>query len=203
MVTLSSEWRRRVEATCDDALLAAILGGDAQALALLYDRYGRLIFTLALRITGDRLSAEEVTQDVFHVVWERAAAFCPASGTLCGWMIGIARHRAINEVRSRPHRMRRREVSSDELAERHVDASEDVAQQVVLCSDIRAALAGLPPAQRDAIELAYYAGLTCSEIACSLDTPIGTIKTRLRLGLLKLRSTLGPGEDQGAARPIM
>lgn len=178
----------------DDELLLRIMQADEEALGALYDRYGRLIYSIALRITGERQSAEEVTQDVFHLVWERAATFRPAAGTVGGWMIGITRHRAIDETRSRRHTARSREVSTDEVFEGRLgDAG--LEQQAVLRTDVYAALAELPQAQRHAIELAYYGGLTCNEIAASLGTPVGTVKTRLRLGLVKLRATLFPGAE--------
>ncbi len=176
----------------DDDLLARVAQGDEHALGDLYDHYGRLIYSIALRITGDRQSAEEVTQDVFQSVWDRVTTFDPAAGTVGGWMIGIARHRAIDETRSRRYRARGRELSTDEVAEAQLDDEGSVEQQAVLRSDVRSALAGLPAAQRHALELAYYGGMTCNEIATSLGAPVGTIKTRLRLGLLRLRAILFP-----------
>ncbi len=181
----------------DEELLVLIAQGDQQALGALYDRYGRLVFSIALRIVGDRLSAEEVVQDVFQIVWQQVATFRPAAGSVSGWMVGITRHRAIDEIRSRRHKSRQREVSADEGPQEALSDSGNLEQQAVNRGDVRAALEGLPSAQRQAIELAYYGGLTCTEIASSLGTSVGTVKTRLRLGLVKLRAALLPGAETG------
>ncbi len=181
----------------DEELLVLMAQGDQQALGALYDRYGRLVFSIALRIVGDRLSAEEVTQDVFQIVWQQVATFRPAAGSVSGWMVGITRHRAIDEIRSRRHKSRQREVSADEGPQEALTDSGNLEQQVVNRGDVRAALEELPSAQRQAIELAYYGGLTCTEIASSLGTSVGTVKTRLRLGLVKLRAALLPGAETG------
>ena len=177
----------------DDELLVLIVQGDEQALGTLYDRYRRLVYSIALRCTADQLTAEEVTQDVFQRVWQQAGTFRAADGSAAGWMIGITRHRAIDEVRSRRHKAREREIPTDEASMPALSDGSQVDEQVVLRTDVCAALRMLPVAQRQAIELAYYGGLTCIEIASSLGTPVGTVKTRLRLGLEKLRSTLLPG----------
>ena len=177
----------------DDELLGLIVEGDEQALGTLYDRYGRLVYSIALRCTADQLSAEEVTQDVFQRVWQQAGTFRVADGSVAGWMVGITRHRAIDEFRSRRKKARALEIPIDEA---RIPASSDgraVDEHAVLRIDVCVALTTLPLVQRQAIELAYYGGLTCSEIACSLGTPVGTVKTRLRLGLEKLRATLLPG----------
>lgn len=177
----------------DEDLLGLITHGDDRALGALYDRYNRLVFTIAMRIVGDRQSAEEVTQDVFQIVWQHAATFRPSAGAVGGWLTGITRHRAIDEIRSRQHKARRREIS-DEDAPVDVMAEHDhIDQQVVIHEDIKAAMAELPTTQRQAIEMAYYGGMTCNEIASSVGASVGTIKTRLRLGLVKLRGSLLPG----------
>ena len=181
----------------DEELLVLMAQGDQQALGALYDRYGRLVFSIALRIVGDRLSAEEVAQDVFQIVWQQVATFRPAAGSVSGWMVGITRHRAIDEIRSRRHKSRQREVSADEGPQEALSDSGNLEQQVVNRGDVRGALEGLPLAQCQAIELAYYGGLTCTEIASSLGTSVGTVKTRLRLGLVKLRAALLPGAETG------
>ena len=177
----------------DDELLMLIAQGDEQALGTLYDRYGRLVYSIALRCTADRLSAEEVTQDVFQCVWQHAGTFCAAAGSVSGWMIGITRHRAIDEFRSRRQKARARELPIEQARIPAWSDGRAVDEHAVLRIDVCAALGMLPLVQRQAIELAYYGGLTCSEIACSLGTPVGTVKTRLRLGLEKLRATLLPG----------
>jgi RNA polymerase sigma-70 factor (ECF subfamily) len=177
----------------DDELLALIAQGNDEALGLLYDRYGRLVYSIALRITGDRQSSEEVTQDVFQIVWQHVAGFRASEGSPGGWLVGITRHRAIDETRSRRHKTRAREVSTEDAPLDALRDGSNVERQAVLRTDVRAALGDLPTAQREAIELAYYGGMTCNEIASSTGMPVGTVKTRLRLGLTKLRSTLLPG----------
>lgn len=186
----------------DDELLALIAARHEAALGALYDRYIRLIYGLALRITGDRQTAEEVVQDVFQSVWQTAGSFQPGLGKASAWMTGIARHRAIDATRSKRERSRAREqalptsIPLDEgsLPERAVT-------QRLERDQIRAALGTLPSNQRQAIELAYYGGLTRNEIAESLGEPVGTVKTRLRLGLLKLRDLLRPLADEELPEP--
>jgi RNA polymerase sigma-70 factor (ECF subfamily) len=177
----------------DEELLLLITHGDEQALGALYDRYGRLIFSMALRITGDRLTAEEVTQDVFQVVWQQTAAFRPSAGTVAAWITGITRHRAIDRIRSQRHKARQRDTQIDDAMAAVLSDNSSVENDAVLRSDIRAALGDLPAEQRNVIELAYYGGLTTVEIASSMGTPVGTVKTRLRLGLSRLRAALLPG----------
>lgn len=176
----------------DEELLLFVQQHDSQALGALYDRYGRLVFSIAFRITNDRSSAEEVTQDVFQIVWQGAGGFKSSAGTAAGWLVGITRHRAIDEIRSRRHKSREREILTG-WTPFEISDTNDVAQQVALRSDVDAALRDLPVAQRQAIEMAYYGGLTCNEIATSLGTSSGTIKTRIRLGIVKLRAMLLPG----------
>ncbi len=179
----------------DDEVLALIALRDEHALGALYDRYGRLVYSVALRIIGDRLSAEEVTQDVFQIVWQQIGTFRATAGSVGGWMVGITRHRAIDEVRSRRHKARGREVSTEDSPIDTLSDGRSVELEAVNRTDVRAALGDLPAAQRQAIELAYYGGMTCAEIATSVGTSVGTVKTRLRLGLVKLRSAFMPGFD--------
>ena len=191
--------RTDIAALRDEELLGLIAHGDEQALGALYDRHGRLVFAIALRVTGDRLTAEEVTQDVFQIVWQQTAAFRAASGTVPAWIIGITRHRAIDRIRSQRHKARQRDSPIDDTVAAVLTDTADVADEAAIRSDVRAALGSLPVEQRQVLELAYYGGLTAGEIASSIGTPIGTVKTRLRLGLTKLRAALLPGwaaEDQ-------
>jgi RNA polymerase sigma-70 factor (ECF subfamily) len=180
----------------DEELIARVCWHEEPALATIYDRYSRLIYTIALRIVGDRESAEEVMQDVFQAVWQSAGSFQP-SGNFSAWLIGIARHRAIDATRSRRHRARAREELLDDqrLSSRGgaVDGGADV---LMLRAVVRAALAELPASQRQAIELGYYGGLTHTEIAAQLGEPVGTVKSRMRMGLIKLRELLKTLEEQ-------
>lgn len=180
----------------DEELLALVLRRREAALAAIYDRYGRLVYTVALRITGDRQTAEEVVQDVFQNVWQAAGTFQPGVGAFSSWLLGIARHRAIDATRSKRERARSREQALDfEPPVGDESGLDRTVEQGLLRDEVRGALAELPSAQRQAIELAYYGGLTRAEIAARLGEPLGTIKTRLRLGLLKLRDLLRPPEE--------
>ncbi len=181
----------------DEELIARVRWHEEPALTAIYDRYSRLIYTIALRIVGDRESAEEVMQDVFQAVWQSAGSFQP-TGNFSAWLIGIARHRAIDATRSRRHRARaREELLDDERVASHGGASDGYADVLMLRAVVRAALAELPASQRQAIELGYYGGLTHTEIATQLGEPVGTVKSRMRMGLIKLRELLKTLDEQG------
>ncbi|WP_322821572.1 sigma-70 family RNA polymerase sigma factor [Chloroflexus sp.] len=176
----------------DELLIDLIVQHEEAALGELYDRYASLVYAIALRITGDRQTAEEVMQDVFQNIWQTAGGFRRQAGAVAGWIIGISRHRAIDALRSKRERGRSRELTGIE-ATPHPSTSSDIehdVEQRILREAVRAALADLPSTQRQAIEMAYYGGLTQAEIAERLGEPLGTIKTRLRLGLTKLRELL-------------
>jgi RNA polymerase sigma-70 factor (ECF subfamily) len=183
--------RANVGALRDEELLALVARGDEAALGAVYDRYCGLVYTIALRVTGDRQTAEEVTQDVFQGVWQTAGSYQAGRGACAAWLVGIARHRAIDASRSKRERARSREHTYDQgtFAET-AGAPDPELTDLDLREAVRAALDALPPAQRQAVELAFYGGLTRVEIAERLGEPIGTVKTRLRLGLLKLRDAL-------------
>jgi RNA polymerase sigma-70 factor, ECF subfamily len=183
----------------DEELIELLVRREAEALGVLYDRYGRLVFAVALRITGDREVAEEVTQDVFHNAWQGAGGFRIGSGTCSAWLMGITRHRAIDATRSRRFRARAREddLNVEYPANNENDPVYQVDQQMTR-EMIRSALSELPPNQRQAIELAYYGDLTGAEIAERLGEPVGTIKTRMRLGMQKLRALF----SQRGERPL-
>lgn len=172
----------------DTLLIAHICQRDERALGVLYDRYGTLVYTIALRITHDRAVAEEVVQDVFQAVWQAAGGF-QVEGTVKPWLLGIARHRAIDATRVRNYQAHTTAVAFDEqYIISSIGRTDDVADALT----IREALATVPPIQRQVIELTYYSGMTRAEIAIHLGEPVGTVKTRLRLGLLKLRTLLQP-----------
>ena len=172
----------------DEELLALVAQANSEALGIFYDRYGRLVFTVALRITGDRETAEEVTQDVFQNVWQSASGFQLSSGSSSAWLMGITRHRAIDATRSRRYRARNREDTlSFDQPTREESGPEHLTDLQLLREVVRSALNELPTSQRQAIELAFYGGLTRSEIAERLGEPLGTVKTRMRLGMQKLR----------------
>jgi RNA polymerase sigma-70 factor (ECF subfamily) len=178
----------------DEELIARVRWREEPALSEIYDRYSRLIYTIALRIVGDRESAEEVMQDVFQAVWQSAGSFQP-NGNFSAWLIGIARHRAIDATRSRRHRARAREELLDDERATSAGTSDEYADLLMLRTVVRAALAELPAAQRQAIELGYYGGLTHTEIAAQLGEPVGTVKSRMRMGMMKLRELLKTMEE--------
>ncbi len=185
-----------VAAPEDQALLARIVAGDEQALGVLYDRCGGLVYTIALRIAGDPLRTQEVTQDVFRIVWTNEVSYAAVTHTVTDWIVGIARHRAIEATRSRQCTLSRHELSLDALEAPQARHSRDTAQQAMLRLSVRRALASLPEEQLEVIRLTYFGGLHVNEIASTLGVPVGTVKTRLRLGLVRLRAVL---ELDGAA----
>lgn len=174
----------------DRELLARLRERDEAALETLYDRYAGLCHSLAHRIVGDAELAQEVLQDTFLRCWKGVDQFDGSRGSLAGWLMGITRNRAIDLLRGRQHQARLRERTS--LDQSHGDAVPDAVHAVVLRQVVGAALAALPPQQRTAIELAYYGGLTQTEIAARLGEPLGTVKSHMRAGLLRLRGLLGP-----------
>ncbi len=177
----------------DVALIALVAKRDEAALAALYDRYTRLVFSVALRVVGQRQLAEEVTLDTFQNVWQAATSFRPDRGRFATWLMSVARHRAIDELRRLGARPEGNPVELEQGAEERGAPSASVEDLVWLDqrrAAVRRALAELPAPQRHALELAYFGGLTQQEIAERLNTPLGTIKTRMRMGMQKLRDAL-------------
>jgi RNA polymerase sigma-70 factor (ECF subfamily) len=167
---------------------------DVRAFEALYDRYGNLVYSVSLRILGDVQAAEDVVQDVFLRVWRKPDHYDTARGRFMTWLLSVARNRAIDERRSRGRRQRF-EVGSSPLdgEDPRGGEADDPALAAALSDEraaIRRALAGLPPEQRSAIELAYWGGFTQQEIARALGEPLGTVKTRIRLGMQKMRAAL-------------
>ncbi len=168
---------------------------DASAFAVLYERHTNVAFSLAFRMCGKRAIAEEVVQEAFLSLWRSGSRYDRTRGSVRTWVLGIVHNRAIDALRRGMVHDRGR--VSDEGIEERLEAPERTDQEVGRrdeAREIRAALEGLPVEQSHVIELAYYGGFTHSEIATMLDTPIGTIKGRMRLGLQKLRSQLGQAE---------
>ena len=177
----------------DRGLLARIARQDETALAALYDRHARVLYSLALRIVGDRELAQEVLQDTFLRCWNGAERYDPDRGEVVAWLIGVTRHRAIDLLRSRPHQARLREGGPLPPPERLAGPREpDAGDTLLLRRAMTAALAALSPPQRQAIELASYTGLTQTEIARVQGEPLGTVKSRMRSGLERLRAALAP-----------
>jgi RNA polymerase sigma-70 factor (ECF subfamily) len=178
------------EPIADPELLARMRRGDDAALETLYARYGGLIYTLALRIVGDRELAREVVQDTFLRSWDSRETYDPRRGRVPWWLMGIARNRAIDLLRSRSHRARVRERTAL-LPELPAVLAMDPADAVAARRAVLDALRQLSEGQRMAIELAYYGGLTQTEIADELGEPLGTIKSRTREAMERLRGLLG------------
>jgi RNA polymerase sigma-70 factor (ECF subfamily) len=176
----------------DLELLAKISEKDRQALAELYDRYGRRVFALAVRMLNDPVGSEEVTQDVFMSVWRRGASYTSKKGKFTTWLFSIAHNRTIDELRKRKRdRSRENTDIDDHLNIQSSDispADAAVAQSEYL--QIRAAMEKLPVEQKHVVDLSYFKGLTQTEIAMKTGQPLGTVKTRMRLALKKLRTAL-------------
>ena len=189
----------------DSTLVSRAAGGDERALGELYDRYGAMAYSLACAVVGVHADAEEVVAEAFAQVWRSAAGFDPARGSVAAWVATICRTRALDLVRSRKRRARVVEeaaVVSDEgesLVFAPSNESTDRGAELTETSAIvRKSLADLPAEQRRVIELAYFGGLSQSEIAEQLSQPLGTVKTRMRSGMEKLRQALRPLMEAGA-----
>jgi len=173
----------------DDELLHAVARGDEAALAATYDRYRLILFGLILRILSDRQEAEDCLQEVFLQVWRRAPDFDASRGRAFTWLVTIARSRALDRLRAAGSRLR----LATEAAQEPGDQVGDAAKEAIKSEEgaiVRAALAELPEEQRRALLLAYFEGLTQAEIAVRLGDPLGTVKTRMRAGMIKMRELL-------------
>ena len=180
----------------DDELMDRLGQRDLGAFEALYDRYGDLVYSVSLRVVGDSYVAEDVTQDVFLRVWRRPDQFDMARGKFITWLLSVARNRSIDQRRSQSRRMRHEAlpaVDDEEDVLPSADDRDDPALATVLSDEraaVRKALEVLPPEQKLAIQLAYFGGLTQQEIANKLGQPLGTVKTRIRLGMQKMRAAL-------------
>ena len=182
----------RDERMADQAALVRLARGDQSALAELYDRHARPIYSLALRILREQADAEDIVQEVFAQAWHQAARFNASRGAVAAWLLMMARSRAIDRLRAR--RSRPETASDAETVERMPDAAARQDLQLLSSEQVemlKTALNGLPASQREAIELAYYEGLTHTEIADRLSEPLGTVKTRIRQAVIRLRESLG------------
>ena len=175
----------------DVELLHAVASGDEGALTRLYDAYRVILFGLLVRILNSREEAEDILQDVFIQVWRRAKDFDEKRGRPFTWLVTLARSRAIDRLRQLGARQRLATGASQEQTEVVSDALTD-AIRIANRETVQRALAELPDEQRNALVLAYFDGLTQSEIAMKLNTPLGTVKTRMRTGMQKLRALLAP-----------
>lgn len=178
----------------DNDLLHAVAGGDELALAACYDRYRLILFGLILRILHDREEAEDVLQETFLQVWRRAADFDETRGRAFTWLVTIARSRALDRLRSAGSRTRLGEEAAQIPHDEVGDAARD-AEKSETGAIVRKALSELPEEQQKPLFLAYFEGLTQTEIAARLGDPLGTVKTRMRSGMIKLRELLGESRD--------
>jgi RNA polymerase sigma-70 factor (ECF subfamily) len=195
----SAAWTTSPGDCHDTELLGRIMAGDSAALELLYDRYAAAVMGLAFKMLGDRTLAEEVTQETFWRVWRSAETFQSRQGKFTSWLFGITRNLCIDSWRRR--QVRPQPVADPAAVEpdpgQLPDAGLDVAESAwtaIKHKQVRAALAALPPTQRQVIELAYFWGMTRQEIADQTNVPLGTVHTRARLALQKLREAL---QEQG------
>jgi RNA polymerase sigma-70 factor, ECF subfamily len=191
--------KEKLRRLADEELMQLVAGGDADAFEVILERHADAAFSLAYRMCGKRSVAEDVAQEAFLALWRSGARYDRARGSVRTWTLGIVHNRAIDALRrSKVHDRRR--ANEEGLAE-ELEAPERTDVQAMsnaASSEIRAALGELPSEQRRVIELAYFGGFTHTEIASMLDTPIGTVKGRMRLGLEKLRGTLGGWQAVGA-----
>jgi RNA polymerase sigma-70 factor (ECF subfamily) len=178
----------------DEDLLARIAGGDSTALEALYERYARVVYGLALRMLGNRELAEDLVQETFWRVWRRSSTFNHERGRVASWVLGIAHNLAIDELRRQ--RLRPTPVYEDDARPALLELEDEQADVAGAALDseqrrvLKRALQAIPPEQREVIELAYFGGLSQREIAERLQNPVGTVKTRVRLALQKLRDVL-------------
>lgn len=185
----------------DPSLLARVVKGDQQAFSQLYDHSSTLLFTLALRILGNREEAVELLQDVYWEVWRKVSRYDVGRGTPVAWLITLTKSRAIDRLRARASRGYQATNSLEaetaaEVADPGPSPFETQADQELRAA-VEAAVAGLPQAQQQAIELAYYEGLSHAEIASRLNQPLGTVKTRIKLGMSRLRDSLRQWGNHG------
>jgi len=180
----------------DEELMERLTFKDLLAFRALYKRFGNIVYSTSLRIVRDGHVAEDVTQEIFLRIWRKPESYVPQRGRFLTWLTSVTRNRAVDEVRSRNRRYRH-ETASPEQQEREIAGPEtdDPALTAELSDQRRlilTAMAGLPQEQREVIELAYFGGLTQQEISERLSQPLGTVKTRIRLGMQKLRAALTP-----------
>jgi RNA polymerase sigma-70 factor (ECF subfamily) len=183
---LPSDAQRAIEV----ALIQRVQAGDASAIGELYTRFGRPLYSLAYQVVRDATSAEDIVQEVFLALWRDASRFDPSKGSAAGWLFSLARHKAIDLLR-RETTARSRSVDVDLTLEPAGDDVEGETWWRIRRERVLAAMADLTDTQREAVELAFFAGLTHVEVADRLAIPLGTAKTRIRSGLLRLRDVLG------------
>ncbi|MGC2638304.1 MAG: sigma-70 family RNA polymerase sigma factor [Acidobacteriaceae bacterium] len=185
----------------DSALVERMITGDESALVAVYDRYAAMIFGMLVRMLRDRQAAEEILQDLFFELWRGAARFDASRGSLPAWLMVIARNRALSRLRTRQYR----EIPEDiEAFPANAVASSvnlaDDSERNLLMEKLRTAMAALPSEQREAVELAYFEGMTQSEIAARTGSPLGTVKSRVRAALQSLKLIFDDGTTRQSGR---
>jgi RNA polymerase sigma-70 factor, ECF subfamily len=186
----------------DRALLRAVAGRDKEAFRQLYARHSAMLFSLALKILSDRSEAEDVLQETFVQIWKTTSSFDDGRGKPLGWFIMLARSRAIDRLRSRKTRNRLTESAAQDGSQTSPTTTpSDEAAASEAQRAVRSALGTLPAEQRVPIEMAYFGGLTQFEIAQQLGQPLGTVKTRMRSGIMRLREQLGSAASLGGRTP--
>jgi RNA polymerase sigma-70 factor (ECF subfamily) len=185
----------------DNELITMIAGSHSeaahQALGILYDRYGRLVYTIAYHVVGDSETAEEITQDAFVRVWEGASTYRGEIARVTSWLVSIARHRAIDELRRRSSRPEQHSVVWPDDPDQEgsypfpvLDNPEEAVGNAIQFRGVRRMVAMLPPEQRQVLGLAYFKGMSHSEIAEHLGEPLGTVKSRIRMAMQRLRDAM-------------
>jgi RNA polymerase sigma-70 factor (ECF subfamily) len=179
----------------DQAVLELLQRGEPEAFEVLYDRYSRLAYTVAMRVLSDEAAAEDVVQDAFIAVWRRSTTYRADRGSLRAWLCAIVRNRAIDTLRGENGRSRFELPLDDSRDEPSLCDTWSEVLAELRRTRVRHALRELPPEQRQTIELAYWAGMSQSEIGKAMRVPLGTVKGRARLGLSKLREALQGKEE--------
>jgi RNA polymerase sigma-70 factor (ECF subfamily) len=191
LAMLAGRGKPAADPAADQRLLERMASGDGAALRTLYDQHARAVFSLAVRLLHSQQDAEDLVQEVFVQAWRQAIRYDPGRGTVAAWLLMQTRSRAIDQLRSRRARPEGTDAESVLAQQRDPAAGADVEVVRLEQADaVRRALDDLPYPQRAALELAYYQGLTHVEIAAQLEAPLGTVKTRIRQGLLRLRDAL-------------
>ena len=182
----------------DEQLITLIANGEKDALEVFYNRYARPVFSLARYMLRDPSLAEEATQDIFLNLWLKAASYNPERGAPKSWFMSVAHHRIVDVIKSRNRRLQSSNSAPHELLDLHPtagDSTEDAAHRNIARDEILEVLGRLPEEQRRVLVMAYFEGYSQSEIASRLGEPLGTVKTRARLGIQKLRAAMVQGED--------
>jgi len=202
MGAVSPPAQRPEDPATDADLLRRIRAGDRTAVDDLYTRFRRPAFALARRILADDSLAEDVLQEVFLSVWRDPSAFDRSRGSFSSWLLAVVHHKAVDAVRREESQRRRQTLAEEDSALAEPMAARDVEEEAwtrVVAEQVRAALGLLSQPQREALTLAYYGGYTQREVAALTDTPLGTVKTRMLMGMRRLRAELGDATASGIA----